>query len=89
MVLRVDSVFAAIMASPPHCTAFCHKLRNFSQLSGVKTQTRSLDEYMASQGLKRKAEVLSALVDQIYSEIGTPSTTGKRFRIDSDALPKS
>jgi hypothetical protein len=44
---------------------------------------------MASQGLKRKAEVLSALVDQIYGEIGTPSTTSKRFRLDSDTLTKS
>ncbi|KAI9288675.1 hypothetical protein BC943DRAFT_350020 [Umbelopsis sp. AD052] len=44
---------------------------------------------MASQGLKRKAEVLSALVDQIYGELGTPSTTSKRFRTGPDTLSKS
>jgi hypothetical protein len=44
---------------------------------------------MASQRLKRKAEVLSALVDQIYGELGTLATPSKRFRTDSGTALKS
>jgi hypothetical protein len=74
-----------------HCGQVHHnRSQNFKKgYKHIKTQKLSVKHSMASQGLKRKAEELSALVDRIYGDIGTATPSHKRFHADLTLTTKT